>query len=161
PASPFYPWDGSVPLFGPCSDDHECIYSAGAQCFTTFPGGLCSHRCDADSQCGSGLCVVNVCLPSCGSECTRVGGMCFGALLSLYCAPSCGPGAPACETGTVCDPYSTACTTDPPPDAGVNGAPCKSDLDCNGFCLVDDTPIGGTPYNAVGFVDGLCASYGR
>jgi hypothetical protein len=61
----------------------------------------------------------------------------------------------------VCDPYSTACTTDLLPDAGANGAPCKSDLDCNGFCLVDDTPIGGTPYNAVGFVDGLCASYGR
>lgn len=160
PGSEFYPWDGAVPLFGSCGTDHECIYAAGAKCLTTFPGGLCTRRCDNTSQCGSGVCVMNVCLPACGSDnCAGLGGMCINE--GPYCVPSCGAGAPACPTGSTCDPYSVACTTDPTTDAGPNGAPCKSDLDCNGFCITDNAQVFNTVYDPAGFVDGLCASYGR
>jgi hypothetical protein len=31
PGSEFYPWDGSVELFGACTADHQCKYAAGAQ----------------------------------------------------------------------------------------------------------------------------------
>jgi hypothetical protein len=160
PDSEFYPWDGSVDLFGPCSADDQCRYAAGAQCLTSYPGGLCSVRCDPDGpQCGlTGTCVQNICLPACSAtnNCLSVGGMCAQ---DWYCAPSCGAGSLPCSNGTVCDPYSVACTTQPATGGADNGAPCTSDDQCLGFCLDDGTA--GAEGNPGGYLGGMCVSYAR
>jgi hypothetical protein len=160
PDSEFYPWDGSVGLFGPCSADDQCQYAVGAQCLTTYPGGLCSLRCEPDGQeCGPrGTCVLNVCLPACDTteNCLTVGGMCDQ---DTYCAPSCGVGSPPCATGTVCDPYSVACTTQPTTSGADNGAPCTTDDQCRGFCTTGLTGTDGNPVH--GYLGGMCVSYAR
>jgi hypothetical protein len=159
PGSEFDPWDGSVGLFGPCTADHQCQYAPGAQCLTTYPGGLCSVRCDPDGQdCGlSGDCIENVCLPACArtNNCLAIGGMCAQ---DTYCAPSCGVGAPPCSAGTVCDPYSVACTT-PPTTAGAdNGAPCTSEDQCRGSCVSEEAT---DVLPAGGYLGGMCVSNAR
>lgn len=163
PASEFYPWDGGVGLFGPCTNDHDCLYATGVQCLTTFPGGLCSSRCDLSSDCGpEGTCVQNVCFPSCtaaNGNCAGIGAMCDFA--GPYCVPSCGGGAPPCAGGTVCDPYSVACTASPATGAADNGAPCASDDQCLGFCITDGVPIEDTVGLPLGYLGGMCASYAR
>jgi hypothetical protein len=160
PDSEFYPWDGSVALFGPCTAKEQCRYATGAQCLTSYPGGLCSIRCDLGLDCGfNGICVQNVCLPACSANgnCVTLGGMCAEA---TYCVPSCGAGAPQCPAGAVCDPYAAACTTSPTVDAGDNGAPCASDDQCLGFCINDGVSIPFMPL-VVGYLGGMCASYAR
>jgi len=159
PDSEFYPWDGSVDLFGSCTADDQCRYAAGAQCLTSYPGGLCSLRCQRGLECGPrGACVQNVCLPTCTAteNCVTIGGMCAGG---RYCVPSCGAGSPPCATGTACDPYSVACTTQPT-TGGDNGAPCTSDDQCKGFCMSDGS-IGPDGNPVSGYLGGLCVSYAR
>ena len=161
PGSEFYPWDGSVGLFGACTADHQCQYAAGAQCLTAYPGGLCTVRCNPDDpQCGAGACVQNVCMPTCSStpdNCQSLGAMCED---DSYCLPSCGAGAPPCAAGMVCDAYSGGCTTQLADSGADNGAPCASDDQCLGFCITQTTPpLSGSPSG--GYLGGMCVSYAR
>ncbi len=153
-------WTGTTPIFGACSFDRECVLAVGVVCLTTFPGGLCTHRCENAGDCDGSLavCVDHVCLPRCHTEeCDRHGGACM-RMSKDFCAPACRsvdrtpPDVPTCVAGTSCDEWSNACFAPGDAHGGAdNGAPCHDDLDCRGeLCFTESD----------GYPEGCCASLG-
>ena len=157
-----------------CRQSSDCGGDPSAMCLTTFPGGLCTHRCMIDANCGGGsVCLQNLCFPGCtpeGLECSRFGGDCtqFDAMNPerRACVPGCfesdrlPPGTPACAAPLVCNPWVGSCgdRASVPPPGIENGGPCMSDSQCRGGrCL----PESDDPARARGVLGGYCLSYGR
>jgi len=158
-------WTGTTPLYGTCGTDRECSYALGVVCLTTYPGGLCTHRCTSSGDCEAfgSTCVANVCLPRCKTNdgtCAKYGAACVSYSLSgsAHCVPACyeaartPPGSPKCIAGTVCDAWANACFPTVSTIGKDNGAPCTDAAQCRGErCLLASE----------GFPDGYCVSYGR
>jgi len=161
-------WNGTTPLFGACGDDRDCLKKLGAACLTTYPGGLCTFRCETDEDCMSGdalgRCVAHVCLPSCASSrtaCARFGAGCIASETpgdgGDVCVPAClaasrvPPSGLACLPGTICDEHANTCFATPAAAGAENGAPCRADSDClSDRCATQSD----------GYPDGYCVSYG-
>jgi hypothetical protein len=153
----------TAPLFGRCTRDAECE-GDNAACITTFPGGLCTHRCEGTGDCfvagRTGKCVANVCLPGCapGLDCSPFSGGCLQRVASIpvvvsgYCAPACSPtGEVKCIAGTVCDEYTNRCVIEKGTMGRPNGAACRDEEEClGGDCLREID----------GYTGGYCRSLG-
>jgi hypothetical protein len=163
-------WTGTRPLFATCGADQQCAFASGVQCLTTFPGGLCVHRCSSDVQCGTtGVCAFNVCLPRCqtgSGMCTSIGGACVQIdATRAYCEPSC-----CASTGRVPPPTDFDPTRPLPQSNCPNGSVvssiergntgdvttcfrgCNTDSECRTGYECDHEQYSGGPY-----ASGRCA----
>ena len=155
-------------LFGTCAADKDCG-GDNAVCITTFPGGLCTHRCEGTAECSIdgrvGKCVANVCLPACGPgvTCTAYNAGCLqrasGIMLPIsnYCAPAClgADRTPAdhakCIPGTVCEEHTNRCVPVKGTMGAANGGACRDNEHClGGDCLLASE----------GYPEGYCRSLG-
>ena len=154
--------------FAPCTAPGMCMGSM-ARCDALFPGGSCTIRCTTPGACTNGATCVSQ-LNQCYKTCTNGGGQCGMTERCIpvddttrICFPACSErpaaGSPACNAGTVCDPYSNACRamTELPMGAN-NGDPCANDDACkSGICITEVGEDG----MATGFLGGFCLSFGR
>jgi hypothetical protein len=149
-------------LFGECTSNNQCPGS-GAICITNvqgYPGGLCTHRCATDAQCGDGACIPygseQRCFPRCeiGSDC-RAGYNCF-TFTDLPDTPVCLPLCTAdAQCGAIgCDEYTGFCGSPDVTLAG-DGAGCGSDSDCRSDRCFEEVDAMGEPSGNLG---GLCYS---
>lgn len=155
-------------LFGTCAADKDCA-GDNAVCITTFPGGLCTHRCDGTAECSiagrAGKCIANVCLPACGNgaTCTAYNGGCLQRVSDIpvasgnYCAPACygadraPDGSVKCIPGTVCEEHTNRCVPVKGTMGAANGAACRDGEQClGGNCLLASE----------GYPAGYCRSLG-
>ena len=155
--------------FSRCVSPTTCPGSM-ARCDALFPGGSCTIRCTTPGACTNGATCVSQ-LNQCYKTCTNGGGQCGMTERCIpvddttrICFPACSErpaaGSPACNAGTVCDPYSNACRamTELPMGAN-NGDPCANDDACkSGICI---TEISDTDRMPTGYLGGMCISFGR
>jgi hypothetical protein len=64
--------DTSGRLGSACANGAATCFS-GLECVTDFPGGICTHTCQSDSDCTGAACVLYgtiglLCLPTCTSD---------------------------------------------------------------------------------------------
>ena len=130
-----------------CINCQQCITTA--PCGSTFPAcdGICpsgqtcltigsSCSCITSTTCGNGV-------PDPGEQCgdpgtlgcASLGGVCNTS--TCLCVPCSAPGAPACSSGTVCEPISGNCIPIPPISS------CSSSL--MGYWHFNDGTSGQTP----------------
>jgi len=125
-----------------CTTNANC--SATNMCLNVSTGttaaSVCTHMCTTDSECGGGLCILQL------DDGTGMAVTSF-SLCTHTCNPVTGTG---CPTGTECDLFQestgamrpfTDCTA--PIGTGGNNAVCTGDQDCRaGYLCID--PAGGT-----------------
>lgn len=126
-----------------CVTNDDCD---SGTCDRTFPGGYCTARCEADSDCpNNGLCRENYCLQRCVSP-----GDCRDEQYTCYAADD-------EQSIGVCGFDMSLRPTEP-----NVGAPCSADAECmapegtDPRCMVETTIAG----NSTGFPGGACLAVG-
>lgn len=155
--------DGPCPVGQACTSDADCPSGLCAdEAVNGFPSGMCTADCNADpSACPADAECVGVCFPACTSDADcRDGYSCFdGQAGRPICYPDCVVNT-QCPTVGVCNPYLGLCA--PLRGAGLDGAACSGDADCESdycepslpegyctsFCSLAGNTCGG---------DGVCA----
>lgn len=129
---------GVVPDDGRCHCDSDCVsHKRGAFCLAEYeygwPGGVCTHPCTGDAQCGAGtICEFELCSQVCttSSDCGP-GRMCRGGRdgRPTTCFEVCDEDADCEYHG--CNVYSGMCLLyeERIRGAGLN-APCTRDDEC-------------------------------
>jgi hypothetical protein len=155
---------GPSKLLGTCRTSADC--QTGLICNTTFPKGLCTKDCATNAECGgSGVCADwpgrgKICLARCKTSSRREcgpAGMCFQLTeRDFACHASCAADDPAASCVTAsCNVHRGQCFSADSPARGGNGEPCKSNVDCKGYCYLED--IGDSMPQ--GHVGGMCMSF--
>lgn len=149
-------------LFSHCTQNRDCL--TDHTCQDRFPGGLCTHSCNADMGCESGSCAtgLHICVPHCAGnsgDCLEFGAACVvTGVPHQACFPTCevtpADGTARCNDGLICDAYTGLCAASLTTSGRETGDTCANSSECrSGSCIVESH---GPTFN--GYIGGYCVS---